>query len=47
MRRETQVDILRLLNLVAQHFAAAALSLRATRSLDAVRILTMACIAAV
>jgi hypothetical protein len=47
MRRETQVDVLRLLNLVAQHFAAAALSLRATRSLDAVRILTMACIAAV
>ena len=40
-------DLLRLLNVVAQHFAAASLSLRLTKSFDAVRILVMACIATI
>lgn len=43
MRYETQVDILRLLEMVARHFSAASLSLRITRSFDAVRVITMAC----
>ena len=43
MRYETQVDILRLLEMVARHFAAASLSLRITRSFDAARVITMAC----
>ena len=47
MRRETQSDLLRLLRSVAQHFAAASLSLRATRDFDASRILTMAALSAV
>ena len=47
MRYETQADILRLLDNIAQHFCAAALSLRLTRSFDAVRILTMASIATI
>ena len=38
LRYETQVDLMRLLNAVAQHFAAAALSLRATRAFDATRV---------
>ena len=42
MRYETQADLLRLLNVVGQHFAAASLSLRLNRSFDAVRILIMA-----
>ncbi|KAH9262352.1 hypothetical protein BASA82_000599, partial [Batrachochytrium salamandrivorans] len=45
--RETQVDLMRGLAMVSQHFACAALSVTVTRSLDAVRILTMSCIAAV
>ena len=47
MRYETQADLLRLLSVVAQHFASASLSLRLTRSFDAVRILVMACIVTV
>lgn len=43
MRYETQVDILRLLEMVARHFSAASLSLRITRSFDAARVITMAC----
>ena len=40
-------EILRLINLVARHFAAASMSLRVTRSFDATRMLTMACMASV
>eukprot|EP00854_Cymbomonas_tetramitiformis_P001789 gene1789-2455_t len=47
MRRETQVDLLRLLNQLSRHYAAAALSLKADRTLDAARILTLAACAAV
>lgn len=47
MRYETQTDILRLLNVVSQHFSCAALSLHVSRSFDAARILTMACVATV
>ncbi|CAN0257367.1 unnamed protein product, partial [Ectocarpus sp. 12 AP-2014] len=46
MRYETQSHILRLLDLVSRHFAAASLSLKVTRSFDAVRMLTMSCLAA-
>eukprot|EP00808_Paulinella_micropora_P020702 g53334.t1 len=45
MRYETQLDMLRLLRQVAQHFLAAAFSLPLTRSFDAARILTLAAIA--
>eukprot|EP00959_Pyramimonas_sp_CCMP1952_P417143 8739868-Pyramimonas_sp.AAC.1 len=47
MRYETQADLLRLLNQCARHYAAAALSLKVTRSFDGARILTMAAMAAV
>ena len=47
MRYETQADILRLTALLGRHFATAALSLKVTRSFDAVRILTMACMATI
>jgi len=47
MRYETQADLLRLLDLLNRHYAACSLSLRVTRSFDAVRMLTSACIAAV
>jgi hypothetical protein len=47
IRYETQADILRLLNLVSRHYAAASLSIRNTRSFDAARIITFACIATV
>ena len=47
MRYETQTDLLRLINHVCRHFCAASLSLQVTRSFDAARILTMACIATV
>lgn len=45
MRYETQADLLRLLDLLNRHYAACSLSLRVTRSFDAVRMLTSACIA--
>lgn len=47
MRYETQADILRLLNMVTQHYTSSVFSLKLTRSFDAARILTMSCIAAV
>ena len=47
MRYETQADLLRLLDLLNRHYAACSLSLRVTRSFDAVRMLTSACIAAI
>jgi hypothetical protein len=46
MRYETQADLLRLLDLLNRHYGACSLSLRVTRSFDAVRMLTSACIAA-
>lgn len=46
-RYETQTDLLRLLKEVGRHYAAAALSLKVTRSFDAARILTMASMTAV
>ena len=42
-----QADLLRLLELIGRHFTSAALSIRATRSFDAARLVTMACIATV
>lgn len=47
MRHETQSDILRLLHLLCRHYAACCLSVKATRSFDATRILTVGCIAAI
>ena len=47
MRYETQADLLRLLHLLGRHYSAASLSLRVTRSFDAARLLTLACIATV
>ena len=47
MRYETQADIMRLLNMLSRHFAAASLSIRCTRSGDAARMLTCACMAAI
>jgi len=47
MRYETQADLLRLLEIVGRHFCSASLSLRVTRSFDAARIVTMACIATI
>jgi hypothetical protein len=47
MRYETQLDILRSIMLLGRHFAASALSIKVTRSFDATRILTMACMAAI
>lgn len=45
MRYETQIDILHSLRQVSRHFAACSLSLKATRSFDAARILVMSVIA--
>jgi hypothetical protein len=47
MRYETQADLLRLLNSVAQHYAAVSLSLTVTRSFDATRLCTLGAITAV
>ena len=47
MRYETQAELMRLLALLGRHYASASLSLRVTRSFDAARMLTMACIATV
>jgi hypothetical protein len=47
MHYETQADLLRLLNLLARHFSAAALSLKLTRSFDATRIITVAAMACI
>lgn len=47
VRYETQVDILRLTELLCRHYAAASLSLNVTRSFDATRMLVMGCLATV
>jgi hypothetical protein len=47
MRYETQADILRLLSKLSIHFATASLSVKSTRSGDAVRMMTFACMATV
>jgi hypothetical protein len=47
IRHETQADILRLLNMLSQHFATASLSVKSTRSGDSVRMMTFACMATV
>lgn len=47
IRYETQADILRLLNMLCRHFAAASLSVKVTRSGDAIRMLVHACIAVI
>ena len=47
MRYETQVDLLRLLSATARHFCACAMSLQVSRSFDATRILTLACMATI
>jgi hypothetical protein len=47
MSRAAQCDLLRLLSLVAGHFAAACLSLKVSRSFDASRIVTLGCLTAI
>ena len=47
MRQETQANILHLLSMLSQHFATASLSVKSTRSGDAVRMLTFACMATI
>ncbi|CAM9179352.1 unnamed protein product, partial [Ectocarpus fasciculatus] len=47
MRYETQADLLRMLNLLCRHFTTATLSMKLTRAGDAVRILVLACMAAI
>lgn len=47
IRNETQYDILRLLNMLCKHFATASLSVKYTKSGDAIRILTISCMAAI
>ncbi len=47
IRLETQAHILKQMELVCRHFVAASLSLKVTRSLDATRLLTMACMSAI
>jgi hypothetical protein len=47
MRYETQADLLRLLSKLSMHFATASLSVKSTRSGDAVRMMTFACMATI
>ena len=47
IRNETQVDVLKLLHMLARHFATASLSVMYSRSGDAIRILTISCMAAI
>jgi hypothetical protein len=47
MRHETQADVLRLLDGLCKHFATASLSVKSTRSSDAVRIITFSCMATI
>ncbi len=47
IRLETQVHILKQMELVCRHFVAASLSIKVTRSLDATRLLTMACMSSI
>jgi hypothetical protein len=47
MRYETQADIMRLLNMLCRHFATASLSVKTTRSGDAVRMLVFSCMATI
>mmetsp|Transcript_70630 Transcript_70630/g.197306 ORF Transcript_70630/g.197306 Transcript_70630/m.197306 type:complete len:905 (-) Transcript_70630:1623-4337(-) len=46
MRYETQADLLRLISVVSQHYAAVSLSLTVTTSFDATRLCTLGCMAA-
>lgn len=45
MRYERQIEMLRLMRLICRHYTTCAMSLKITRSFDAARILTMACMA--
>lgn len=45
IRNETQFDILKLLSLLSRHFISSSLSVKYTRSGDAIRILTISCMA--
>ena len=47
MRYETQADIMRLLNMLCRHFATASLSVKITRSGDAIRMLVFSCMATI
>ena len=47
IRYETQLQLMRLLSLLLQHHAVASLCLKLTRELDAARIITAACLAAI
>ena len=47
MRHETQAAVLQALRLISRHLACAYLSVRPTRSFDAARCVTFACIAAI
>ena len=47
IRFETQSDILKLLNMLCRHFATCSLSVKMTRSGDAIRILTFSCMATI
>lgn len=47
MRYETQADIMRLLSMLCRHFAAVSLSIKMTRSGDALRMLIFACMATI
>lgn len=42
-----QVDLLRIIRLLARHYASCAMSLKVTRSFDAARILTMSAMATI
>jgi hypothetical protein len=45
LRYETQLDIMRLLDLLCKHYAACVLSMPLTRTFDAARVLTLSCMA--
>jgi hypothetical protein len=47
IRNETQFDILKLLSLLSRHFISSSLSVKYTRSGDAIRILTISCMAVI
>jgi hypothetical protein len=47
IRYETQADIIRLLNMLCRHFATASLSVKITRSGDAIRMLVFSCMATI
>lgn len=47
IRFETQAEILRLLNMISRHFAISSLSVKITRSGDAIRMLVFSCFATI